>query len=199
MSMRSDESTHPSLFLRLNEADVEPRELAWGEFHARYSPIIAGFARRMGASPHESDDIVQQVMLGFFRVSPNYVYDSRKGRFRSYLWRCTYNEIRRQWAAGRFRRAMQPLPEQLLDPNLAEEVWNDQWEQQLLRRALEDIRRHYRDNTTFRAFQLYVMLGVPAEEVARRLKMQINSVHKAKERVTAALRERVHALQAESG
>ena len=30
--------TNPSIFLRLNAADAQPRELAWDEFNLRYVP-----------------------------------------------------------------------------------------------------------------------------------------------------------------
>ena len=67
--------TNPTIFLRLNAVEPAPRELAWDQFHARYAPIIAAFARRLGADGHDVDDIVQDVLLGFFATSPTFVYD----------------------------------------------------------------------------------------------------------------------------
>src|SRR3954470_7522949 len=68
-------TTNPSIFIRLKAADAAPREFAWKEFHERYAPIIAGFAQRLGARKPDLDDILQDVMLGFFSKSPTFVYD----------------------------------------------------------------------------------------------------------------------------
>src|SRR4051794_7380153 len=55
--------TNPTLFLRLNGQGAT-RELAWEEFHRAYAPIIAGFARKLGAPKAEVEDVVQEVMTG---------------------------------------------------------------------------------------------------------------------------------------
>src|SRR5206468_3816740 len=53
--------TNPTLLLRIQHAEPRPRELAWTEFRARYGPIIAGFARKLGAKPQDLDDVIQDV------------------------------------------------------------------------------------------------------------------------------------------
>jgi hypothetical protein len=70
--------TRESIFLRMKSTDPQPREMAWAEFRRRYAPAIAGFARRLGARAHDIDDIVQDVCVGFFAVSPRFVYDPSK-------------------------------------------------------------------------------------------------------------------------
>src|SRR4051812_28013669 len=97
MSGRSDDyATNPTIFLRLRAADEKPREIAWDDFSARYSPIVTAFARRLGAKTQDIDDIVQDVMLGFFLKSPTFVYDPSKGRFRGYLKVCTYRALQKR-------------------------------------------------------------------------------------------------------
>src|SRR5678816_333376 len=76
--------TNPTLLLRIQHVEPRPRELAWTEFRARYGPIIAGFARKLGAKPQDLDDVIQDVMLGFYAKAPTFVYDPAKGRFRGY-------------------------------------------------------------------------------------------------------------------
>src|SRR4051812_29101208 len=76
-----ESATNPTIFLRLKESDSAPREIAWNEFSARYAPVIGGFARRLGARPQDIDDVVQDVLMGFFVKSPTFVYDPSKGRF----------------------------------------------------------------------------------------------------------------------
>src|SRR3954470_4421372 len=129
-------TTNPSIFLRLRQSDPTPREFAWAEFHARYAPIIAGFAHRLGARPQDLDDLVQDVLLGFFSTSPTFVYDASKGRFRGYLKVCTYRALSAHF--GKQAR-FQGLSLNQLDPEAVaiEQVWNDVWEQEQLARAVE--------------------------------------------------------------
>ena len=192
----SDLSTNPTIFLRLRQSDPQPREMAWDQFSARYAPIIAAFARRLGARPQDVDDVVQDVLMGFFLKSPTFVYDPAKGKFRSYLKVCTYRALhKRLGAAARINN--QPLD--AVDPEAVavDQVWNDVWEQQQLRRALDEVRETMGPTKTFRAFELYVVFDQPAQTVADRLEMHINSVYRAKEQVTRLLQEKVAAMRDE--
>ena len=192
----SDLSTNPTIFLRLRQSDPQPREMAWDQFSARYAPIIAAFARRLGARPQDVDDVVQDVLMGFFLKSPTFVYDPAKGKFRSYLKVCTYRALhKRLGAAARINN--QPLD--AVDPEAVavDQVWNDVWEQQQLRRALDEVRETMGPTKTFRAFELYVVFDQPAQTVADRLEMHINSVYRAKEQVTRLLQEKVAAMKDE--
>ena len=136
------------------------------------------------------------MLLGFYAQSPKFIYDPATGRFRGYLKVCTFRAMRR-----RFGRAVQfrgvPLDE--VDPELleVEQNWNDVWEQAQLKQAMEAVRRRYGDSRTFRAFKLYVNEGRSPEEVGRELGLSADSVYKAKERVMAALREEMRALEEE--
>src|SRR5205085_7778264 len=85
-------STSATLLLRLRPGGDE-RELAWTEFHCRYAPIIAGFARKLGARPQDIDDIVQDVLASFFGSSAKFRYDPGKGRFRGFLKTCTFHQL----------------------------------------------------------------------------------------------------------
>src|SRR4029079_2089726 len=122
--------TNPSIFLRLNASDSEPREMAWEEFNARYVPIIASFARRLGSKSQDVDDVVQDVLLGFFLKSPTFVYDPAKGRFRRYLKICTYHALQKRFGT-RAKVLGKSLDEVDPDSVAIEQIWNDAWEQQL--------------------------------------------------------------------
>ncbi|HET6246947.1 MAG TPA: sigma factor [Tepidisphaeraceae bacterium] len=184
------EKTNPAIFLRLKSTDAKPRELAWNEFHARYATVIASFARRLGARQQDVDDVVQDVLLGFFAKSPTFVYDPAQGRFQSYLKVCTCHALHKR--AGKDAR-VQGKPLDQMDPEEAaiEQVWNDVWEQQRLSRALEVLRESMGTTKTFMAFEKYVVLDEPAQTVATELEMHINSVYRAKEQITDLLRESV--------
>ena len=55
-------ATRASIFEQLNAPEPIRRETAWKELFARYGPVIAGFAKRCGASQNDIDDIIQDVM-----------------------------------------------------------------------------------------------------------------------------------------
>jgi RNA polymerase sigma factor (sigma-70 family) len=187
--------TNPSIFLRLNRTDTALRELAWDEFHQRYAAAIASFARQIGVRPGDIEDVVQDVLLGFYATSPSFVYDPGKGRFRGYLKTCTFHVVQRRLGRdAKFRG----LPLEQVDPEAleVEQVWSDVWEQEQLRRAVEELRGEIGTTKTFRAFELYVILDLPPQEVSRRLALHIDNVYRAKERVTRMLRERLGAIRA---
>jgi RNA polymerase sigma-70 factor, ECF subfamily len=191
--MTDQQTTNPTIFLRLRQHDTAPREMAWHEFNQRYAPIIAGFAKRLGARPQDVDDVIQDVLVGFFAKSPTFVYDSTKGRFRGYLKVCTYRALRRRLGAN---HKVQGKPLEQIDPEemSIEQVWNDVWEQQRLRLALEEVRQSMGHTKTFQAFEMYVVFDQPAQSVADKLQIHLNSVYRAKEQVTKLLQEKLLVL-----
>ena len=187
--------TNPSIFLRLNRTDTAMRELAWEEFHRRYAAAIAGFARRIGVPSADVEDVVQDVLVGFYSTSPAFVYDPSRGRFRGYLKTCTFHAVRRRLGRdAKFRG----LPLDRVDPEAleVEQAWNDVWEQEQLRRAVDELRREAGTTKTFRAFEMYVILDLPPQEVSRRLDLHVDNVYRAKQSVTRTLREKLDAMRA---
>ncbi|MGH7178614.1 MAG: RNA polymerase sigma factor, partial [Tepidisphaeraceae bacterium] len=159
--------TNPTIFLRLRATDAQPREFAWDEFGARYSPIIAGFARRLGARTRDTDDVIQDVLIGFFLKSPTFVYDPAKGRFRAYLKICTYRALQKR--IGRdFRFQGKSLDEIGPEEPLVEQLWSDVWEQEMVRRILDEIRESIGHTKAFRAFERYVICDEPGPAVAEK-------------------------------
>jgi hypothetical protein len=91
-------------------------------------------------------------------TSPTFVYDPGRSRFRSYLKTCTFHAARlRASRDAKFRGI--PLEQVDGEALEVEQVWNDVWEQELLRRAVEQVRGEIGSTKTFRAFEMYVMLG----------------------------------------
>jgi RNA polymerase sigma factor (sigma-70 family) len=187
--------TNPSIFLRLNRNDTATRELAWNEFHHRYAPAIASFARQLGARAADIEDIVQDVLIGFYATCPRFVYDPEKGRFRTYLKTCTFHAVQRRFGRElKFRG----LPLEQVDPKAleVEQVWHDVWEQEQLRRAVQEVRQEMGTTKTFRAFEMYVILDLPPQEVSKRLALHVDNVYRSKETVTRMLREKLNMIRA---
>ena len=186
--------TRGSIFQELNSAEPVRRDMAWKNLMARYGPIIRGFARSCGATQQDIDDIVQDVMAGFYAVSPNFEYDPAIGRFRGWLKTCTLRAtIRRAGKNLKFRGV--PLDEVPDVDAAVEPVWEDLWEKELVARALHLLRQKSGDRLPFRAFEQYVLLDRSAQEVAEGLNTSVENVHQAKTRMTKELRQIVSRLR----
>ena len=136
-------------------------------------------------------------MLAFFQVSPRFEYDPSKGRFRGYLKRITRQAVAElSHRAGRAGTPAEDLDD--ADSARLDEAWDRLWAEQLLQRAVEEARGKF-EPRTMEAFDLFARRGVPAEEVARRLEMSVNSVHHAKSRVMNVVGEIVERIRAEEG
>jgi RNA polymerase sigma-70 factor (ECF subfamily) len=189
--------THPSIFLKLRADGTLTKQFGWNEFHSRYSPVVAGYARNAGLKAGEIDDVVQDVMFGFFRVSNSFEYDPSRGRFRGYLKRVTLNAIRDRW---RRRRKEVALPAEL-DPaqeDPTDRRWEREWAESLLRRAMDEVRTRVQPRT-MHAFELYGVQGLPPEQVEKETGMTYAAIRHAKMRVLQDLQGVVKRLRAEEG
>ncbi|MDG2423853.1 MAG: sigma-70 family RNA polymerase sigma factor [Phycisphaerales bacterium] len=191
-------ATRASIFIRLRADGSLDRELGWQEFTEKYARVIAGFARNAGLRAQDADDVLQDVLLGFFRVSDQFEYDPDRGRFRGYLKRVTLNAIR---ARHRRKRPSTFLKEDYDPPGEMPDVdaaWDRQWTEQLLQRAMTEARGGVEERT-WKAFELYGVRGVPVEQVATELEMTPAAIRHAKMRLVKQVREIVDRLRVEEG
>jgi RNA polymerase sigma-70 factor (ECF subfamily) len=190
-------ATRASIFMRLRADGTIDREVGWNEFAEKYSRVIAGFARNAGLPAQEADDVLQDVLLGFFRVADRFEYDPTRGRFRGYLKRVTLNAIRARHRRKRpttgFDDTVDPPVECDLDA-----AWDRQWTEQILQRAMVEARTEVEERT-WRAFELYGVRGVPVEEVASETGMSASAIRHAKMRLTRRVREIVTRFREEEG
>ncbi len=191
-------STQSTLLLRLRH-DGAAREIAWSEFNRAYAPVIAGFARRMGARQGEIDDVVQEVMLGFYGAGPEFRYDRAQGRFRGYLKTCAWRKLEKCLTKRLITLDLSQSARLAVDSEI-EVAWEQAWQRSQLMQAIEMVREQYTRRTdqrrTFDAFEHYVLLDRPPAEVAGQFGMTVDQVHQAKSRVQRALRETMDAMEA---
>lgn len=187
----AETSTRASIFLKLKQSDSAPRELAWKQFYEHYAPVIRSYAYRKGATKQQADEVVQDVICGFFEASPRFVYDPSRGRFRGYLMTCVARALARQNAVRSRGAPVSVDSVELSDDRDDDQLWEKLWQQQMLRRAMAIVRDQYTHKgklQTFLAFEQNVVLGVSAAETAKQLGVNVASVHAAKTRVTEKLR-----------
>jgi RNA polymerase sigma-70 factor (ECF subfamily) len=75
-----------------------------------------------------------------------------------------------------------------------EGIWDEEWESQLLQAALARIKRQVQPQH-YQIYHLHVVLGQPAHEVARALRVKAAQIYLAKYRVGNLLRKEVQRLR----
>src|SRR5437016_4694254 len=105
-AMPSDEhssiQTRPSLLDRLKTGDDTE---SWQEFYRIYGKLVRDFAIQAGLNDTEADEVVQETAIAMARHLPDYRYDPKVCRFKTWLlnqtsWRIKDQIKARQKQAG---------------------------------------------------------------------------------------------------
>lgn len=166
---------------------------SWAYFHDYYGGLLFSYARRLGASHHTAEDVVQEVGMYVFKAIGGFQRQSRKGSFRAYLRSAVVHALaRRVVGRGRHEVALDP---QIFDALARTDATHDaawQREQYLhrIRAAMRSIAKDF-EPMTLEAFRLHVLANRPVSETAAQLGLSKDSVYQAKSRVLKRLRERV--------
>lgn len=199
---------------RLMEDLRDPADAAaWSGFDARYRPVLVAFARKLGFSEDDAVELAQQTLVEFARAYRDGRYHREQGRLSSWLIGIARNVgsgMRRKRRAG-VRDAgagvvgavvggdtvIGGVAADLPDEQQMTRIWAKEREQAILAEAMGILRDSTRtDANTIRAFELFALRGVPAEEVAAQCQIAVDSVYVIKNRLTKRLREIVRDLTA---
>ncbi|MEM9368874.1 MAG: sigma-70 family RNA polymerase sigma factor [Planctomycetota bacterium] len=189
--------TRASLLLRLrDQADAE----AWSQFVEIYSPLIFRFARRCHLQESDAADLVQEVMFEVAKSIAKFDYDPKLGRFRSWLYRVAKRTM------SRVQRKQSPEPRGVGDTeslrflasvaddnNALEELWDQEYQRQLIHWAAAQIRNQFQE-ATWQAFWLTAVEEQASQVVADRLGLSVGSVYVAKSRVMKRISEKIREI-----
>ena len=183
--------------VRNNEDSV-----AWGEFFAIYRPLLVAYVRKHGVSEHDAADVVQDVFSRLVPALASFEFDPQRGRFRTWLWRVTYNALS-DWGRRRAvrARAEQGWAEQdaIDQQQRADEGQSDvEWDELYRRRILEVVTERVRATTqpvTWACFEGRILAGRPAAEIAAETGVSVNAVYVNASRVLARVREECESFQ----
>ena len=190
LTTNDTDATNPFLLVRIK--DHEDTE-AWNEFIETYRPLVRGYCVNRGIQSADADDIAQEVMKSVSQSISTFEYDSRKGRFRSWLFAVARSKVsnhvrsreRQPQTSGgteMMRRVeAEPAPEDSV-------LWDEEFEQLTLQKACESIRKEF-SATTWMAFWATAMEHRSGEAVARDYGMTLSAVYTARSRVTARMKE----------
>lgn len=182
---------------RLLDALHDPaNEPAWSHIDARYRPVVAGLARRLGLSDSDADEIAQHTLSEFVRAYREGRYDRTKGRLSSWILGIAHHSALHALRKGRREVAMGATALSMVpDEATLRSIWTDERDRAILARAMAMLRDESAvDDRTLTAFELFGLRSVPAEEVATRCGMTVDQVYVAKSRVVKKLRALVEEL-----
>src|SRR5262245_12135499 len=96
-------ATSLSLLERLRR---QPDAGSWRRLVDLYSPLLHAWLRRHGVQPHDTDDLVQEVLSVLVRELPQFQHNQRPGAFRAWLHGILVHRLRAFWRS----RGAQPRP-----------------------------------------------------------------------------------------
>jgi len=184
--------TPPTLLNRLREAPEDAN--AWRRFDAIYRPLLTSWLRRYSLQPHDSEDLVQDILSAVASELPQFHYDPARGHFRGWLRQIMVNRLRTFWRARkRNSAAIEPLLDQLQDPSSdLSRLWDREHDQHVLKGMLAQLEPDYAP-TTWQAFRR-LLSGDDAGAVAAGLGISVNAVLLTKSRILKRLRDLAHDL-----
>lgn len=168
-------------------------QAAWDRFVSRFRTPILRFARSIGLTENDADDVAQETLVAFAQQYREGAFDPNRGRLGSWLLGIAYRKalverrgkLRRPVAMGSaVARAIDEDP----DSSSLSAIWDREWEESLLEQCLVQVRREVKPET-FKAFELAVREAMPAPRVAELLGVEIKLVYNAKHRILQRVRE----------
>ncbi len=180
-------TTRKSILLRVCSGD----EISWEQFYETYRPLVWLRGGDFDLTFSEREELLQQVMLAFFKQSKRFVYSPKKGRFRDYMRTIISHQalrIKKQRNKEHLLiedKSMNDVP----DDNLViDDAWDIEWKSLVLSQALLELRQRL-GNITYQAFDMYALQGGAPSQVAEFLDISVNNVYVAKNRAIKQLQK----------
>jgi RNA polymerase sigma-70 factor (ECF subfamily) len=191
--------TRYSLLSRLQDREDND---SWKEFFDIYWRLIYSVARKAGLTEVEAQEVVQETVISVAKDIEKFKRDRRLGSFKGWLrnltrWRIA-DQLRKRTqltegseaedAGAGFNEACEGPDEQ------AEARWEEEWQANLLRAAIERVKKRVREEH-YQMFELQVVREWPVRKVAETLGVSAAQVYLAKHRVSALIKKEARALQ----
>ena len=181
----------------LRDIAHDSQHARWGEFVARYRPMMGAFMRERFPSL-DADDVVQEALVAIAKALPNYRYaPGEKGHFHNYLVGVVRNKalmaLRAQCRDDKLKAAYaeEPSPSRHCDEAVGE-AWRKAVFEIALRQLMADPSIHDRTK------QIFVRTAIrqeSPEDVAGSLGVSRNVVDQQKRRALTKFKAIVSALK----
>lgn len=188
-------TTKPSMFEEMRAGN----NITWERFYYTYRALVLLRGRDLGLQGADIDELLQRVMLKFFRKQDVFCFDRAKGRFRDYFRRIvttTAVDMLRE-RKRHLGESLEELPEEeapLVQEQ--EERYEAEWRAHIFEQAMQEVS----NKMSVRAMQAFLLVrreGVKATEVARLQAVSLATVYKDCAQVWEALKNAVRRMNAE--
>ncbi len=190
--------TRRSLLSRLRSAEDQ---VSWADFFETYWRLIYSVARKSGLSDQDAQDVVQETVLTVVKNIAEFRYDPKIGSFKGWLlkttrWRILDLARRRQRITLRETSLDEDFLHAHVDPtgDQLDRLWETEWQRNLMSTAVTRVKNQVKPKH-YQAFELNVLKGWPAAEVAETLGLHTAQVHLAKHRVSKLIKAEVRRLR----
>jgi RNA polymerase sigma-70 factor (ECF subfamily) len=206
--------TRSSLLNRLKAGD-DPG--SWQDFYQIYGKLVRDFAIQAGLTDTEADEVVQETAIGLSRHLPEFRYDRKVCRFKTWLLNQASWRIKDQLKKGKkqagWERAV-AAGESRTPPNDEtartatihrvpdaaatdlDALFESQWRKNLFAAALDRVKARF-NLKQFQIFDLLVLKEWPAADVARSLGVSLANVYVTRHRIAAAIKRETKRLENE--
>lgn len=184
--MTSVPATSTTLLGRIAAGDG----VGFAEFDRRYAPMIVTLGKLRRLDDRECAELVQEVLLTFFRKGDRFCFDPKLGRFRTFLGKIVRDAatdiIRRRHE--RYPAAPEPpgdadRPDLAADRALLAMMRDDAMEQ-----LLDELRKRVSPET-YRIYEHYTLKHHATDEVLDGAVVGRNRIYKVRQRCHAILRQ----------
>ena len=193
--------TRYSLLSRLQNWDDQD---SWKDFFDTYWRLIYAVALKSGLTETEAQEVVQETIISVAKNIQKFKRDRKLGSFKGWLrnltrWRIA-DQLRKRTRLGHEEIEVAGNDFSGLDmaeiPASAEDesVWEDEWRANLMKVALENVKRRVKEEH-YQMFDFYVVKEWPVAKVARTLGVSAGQVYLAKFRLSALIRKEIRRLE----
>lgn len=202
--MSTDENTYKTRETLLEKIKNKHDDESWDDFVFYYKNFIYIICRRMNLNHHDSEEIVQKVLLISWRALPEFEYDKKKN-FRGWLCQVTKNCVkdffrfvnRQNTKIENASKDGQTNPlHNVSEPDI-EKIAEEEWNTYIASMALMNIKDKFSD----KVIEVFLKLsegGTPSS-VAKEMDLPPNTVSVYKKRVTATICQEIRRLNSELG
>lgn len=181
----------------LRDIAHDTQHARWGEFVARYKPMMEAFMFANFPSL-EAEDVIQETLIALIKIFPVYRYvPDEKGAFHNYLTGILRHKALRMISRELSRTAMrEAYAKEPVRQEASEDEAYRSWRDSVFEIALQ---QYMADETvndrTKQVFSRVAIDGEKPEDVAKAFGIERNAVDQIKSRSLVRLRELVKALE----
>jgi RNA polymerase sigma factor (sigma-70 family) len=203
-SMNPAEDLIPTRYSLLSRLQNWDDQESWKDFFDTYWRLIYTVALKSGLTHTEAQDVVQETVISVSRNIQKFRRDRKLGSFKGWLrnltrWRIA-DQLRKRNRGE--REAIEFSGEEFSGLKVeeipasaeAESVWENEWQANLMKVALENVKCRVKEEH-YQMFDFYVVKEWPAEKVARTLGVNVGQVYLAKFRVGALIKKEIRRLE----